>query len=203
MSSSSTLTARVKRWGKKHGKKGKEADAEKPPDGQGGARGCRGKGGPSRGPLFQTRQNPPTETGSLYKQAAGGGWGGVPSAGPHWCRRLAVSFPEGGQGRGVGGAASSHSPLTSPDACSRTPRSGRWILLGSLGEGREEVGCRLEGPCAHSLTATPPGRPVSEGPRHHTHRKRQVSASRRHEGGISGRASPLRRREGPMVRLET
>lgn len=154
----------------------------------------------------------PNETDSTHGhsqplQASRRGWGGRPRCWRPLVLPLASILPRRRTGQecaGVGwGAASSHSPLTSPDACSRTPRSGRWIRLGSLGEGREEVGYRLEGPRAHSLTATPPGRRVSEGLRRHTHRKRQASASGQHEGGISGRASPLRRREGPTVRLET
>lgn len=91
----------------------------------------------------------------------------------------------GGQGGDAGGpgAPGSHSPLTSPGACSRTPHSGRWTLRGSLGEGGDRGWLRAPGdrplPAPETPGATVPGGGEGagcEGLSRGTHRKRQGSA---------------------------
>lgn len=86
------------------------------------------------------RQTPPTDTASAS-----------PAAG---------SLPDRRHSGGEEGASSSHSPPTSPGVCSQTPRSGRWIPLGNLGEGGDRSASAKAGP---ELTAPPgpPGGPVS------------------------------------------
>ena len=105
-----------------------------------------GRGGQPRGPQVQAkagRCHRPTQLLPALPL-----WG-VRGAGTHG------SLPDRRHSRGEEGATSSHSPLTSPGVCSRTPRSGRWILLGNLGEAGDRSASVKGGP---ELTP-PPGPP--------------------------------------------